>query len=388
MTGTFGRAAMAVLAAACVAACGKTTTSDASDAVATADTAGDAAVDVGTARADLTWPPDQPGPYNVGYRNVTLTYVPAADGVTRTIQLNVWYPTTDATGTPAVYFAGLPIPHDDVFQDAKLAPPVDAAGYPLHLFSHGHLGYGGSAPYMVRHFATHGWVVIAPDHTGNTTIDNSAPRPPGIYWWRETDDVACLDWLDKLPASDPLYQKVLTQHTFLSGHSFGSTDVWALSGVPYDAGMIAANCAAGKTNIDCSAVAMAKYKAGFRDARIVAAAQLAGGVDSGVFAPDAPTQTQIPLMMMTGTADTDHPSAPLWDPLLHGIWIEITGACHQTFGLGDCAPPMTADVGAPIVWTYTLAFARANVLGDAGAQVTGILNGTKQVSPLAAFHIK
>jgi predicted dienelactone hydrolase len=387
MTANFWRAAMAVLASTCVAACGNTTTADSADA-ATADAVGDVAADVTTTRADLTWPPNLPGPYNVGYRNVALTYVPASDGVTRTIQLNVWYPTTDATGTPAVYFAGLPIPHDDVFQDAKLAPPVDAAGYPLHLFSHGHLGYGGSAPYMVRHFATHGWVVIAPDHTGNTTIDNSAPRPPGIYWWRETDDVACLDWLDKLPAGDPLYQKVRTERTFLSGHSFGSMDTWGLAGAPYDAAMIAANCAAGVTEIDCSDVAMAKYKAGFRDKRVIAAAQLAGGVGEGVFAADAPSHVQVPILMMTGTADTGHPSAPLWDPLLHGIWIEITGACHQTFGLGDCEAPMTAQVGPPIVWTYTLAFARAQVLGDTGAQVAGIMDGTTQVSPLAAFHIK
>ena len=381
-------AALAAVACALLTACAAPpSTAAPADAAAGVDATGDATADTAV-RADLTWAVDKPGPFHVGYRTFPLTYVPAPDGVTRTIQVSVWYPSNDETGTPAVYFAALPFPHDDVFQDATLAPPIDPAGYPVHEFTHGHLGYGGSAPYMVRHFASHGWVVIAPDHTGNTTVDNNVPRPPAIYWWRETDDVACLDWLEKLPPSDPLYGKTRTDKVFLSGHSFGSTDVWALAGASYDATMIQANCDAGKANIDCAKVAMDKYKAGFRDKRIVAAAQLAGGVDSGVFAADAPSKIAIPLMIMTGTADTEHPAAPLWDPLLHGLWIDIAGACHQTFGLGDCAAPMTADVGPPIVWTYTLAFARQVVLGDVGAQVTGILDGTVQVSPLAAFKKK
>ncbi len=387
MAGQSGRAAAVALAWVVCAACGsaKASGTDAETADAIADAPSDTTA---TVRADLTWPPDKAGPFQVGYRNVALTYVPAPDGVTRTIQINVWYPTQDQTGTPAVYFAALPTPHPDVFQDASLAPPVDPSGYPVHEFTHGHLGFGGSAPYMVRHFASHGWVVIAPDHTGNTLINNADPRPPAIYWWRETDDVACLDWLEHLPPSDPLHGKARTNRVFLSGHSFGSTDVWALSGVPYDFELIQANCAAGKQDIDCAQVAMDKYQAGFTDKRIVGAAQLAGGVDSGVFAPDAPTAETLPLLMMTGTADPDHPSAPLWDPLPHGWWVEITGACHQTFGLGDCDPPMTADVGTPIVWTYTLALARKVVLGDTGAQVAAILDGTTQVSPLAALQKK
>ncbi len=382
--------AAAMLAAGMLWACGAATTPPATVA---ADVAADAAVDAAadataTGRADLTWPPDQTGPYHVGYRTFPLTYVPAPDGVTRTIQVSVWYPTNDATGTPAVYFAALPVPEPDVFQDASLAPPVDPAGYPVHEFTHGHLGFAGSAPYMVRHFASHGWVVIAADHTGNTLVDNAGPRPPAIYWWRQTDDEACLNWLETLPPSDPLYGKARTEKVFLSGHSFGSTDVWSLVGVPYDMARITANCAAGTSTIDCSAVALAKYKAGFHDARIVGAAQLAGGVDAAVFAPDAPTAATLPLLVMTGTADTDHPSAPLWDPLPHGWWVEIAGACHQTFGLGDCAPPMTADVGTPIVWTYTLALARRAVLGDSGAAVSAILDGAQVVSPLATLHKK
>ena len=49
---------------------------------------------------------------------------------------------------------------------------------------------------------------------------------------------------------------------------------------------------------------------------------------------------------------------------------------------------MTAEVGPPIVWTYTLALARRAVLGDTGDQVKGILDGTTQVSPLAALKTK
>lgn len=349
-----------------------------------ADTAEDTAADATTTRADLAWPVDQPGPYHVGYRTLPLTYVPAPDGVTRTIQLSLWYPTDDKTGTPAVYSPAWPVPHEDVFQDAKLAPPADPSGYPVHAFTHGHLGFAGSAPYMVRHFASHGWLVIAPDHTGNTLANANDPKPPQIYWWREKDMEAAIDWLQNLPKDDPLHQKARTEKIFLSGHSFGSTDTWALAGVPYEVDTVKAHCDA----VDCTPQAIALYQAGFTDTRVVAAAQLAGGVDGGVFALGAPKFVHIPLMVMNATGDVQHPAGPLWEPLQHGWHVEIAGGCHQTFGLGVCDPPVTEDVGPPIVWTYTLALARNVVLGDSGAQVLGILDGSVQVSSYATLQKK
>lgn len=351
----------------------------ASDTVAGADTA---------IRPDLTWPPEKAGPYGVGYRNEALTFVTTPEGATRTILLNVWYPTQDTTGTPAVYFEGYPVPYEDVFAGAKLAPPVDPAGYPVHLFTHGHLGFGGSAPLMARHFASHGWVVIAPDHTGNTTIDNSGPKPPQIYWWRQMDDVASLDWLANLKAPDPLAGLARVDRTFLSGHSFGSTDVWAMTGVDYDVGHIAAKCKEATSEADCSAGAMAKYAGFHGDKRIVGAAILAGGVDGNVYLPTAPTRESLPMLIMTGTADQGHPHAPLWDPLPHGWWVDIAGGCHQTFGLGSCDAPMTEEVGPPIVWTYTLALARKTVLSDAGPDITAILDGSRVVSTYATLQKK
>ena len=356
---------------------------------AAGDVAGDVAGDTAAVRVDFSWPPDLPGPYRVGYRTAPLTYVPAADGVTRTIQLSVWYPTEATTGTPAVYYAALPIPHDDVFADAPLAPPADASGYPVHEFTHGHLGFGGSAPYMVRHFASHGWVVIAADHTGNTLENQSDPqRPPQIYWWREADDKACLDWLEHLPGSDPLAGKVRTDKVFLTGHSFGGTDTWALAGAGYNTQMIAANCAAGHTDVDCSLQAQALYKAGFRDPRVAAAVSLAGGAEGNVFTLDALTAVTIPMMIMTGSDDPGHPGGPQWDHMAHGVWVDIAGACHQTFGLGDCPGATGAAIGPPIVWTYTLAMARMAVLGDTGPLVGELMDGSRTPSKLVTFKRK
>ena len=376
-------------------ACGTSTTATTTDEDAAIEAAGtlDAGVDVAadattTGRADLSWAPDKTGPFGVGYRRETLTFVTTPEGATRTIEVSVWYPTHDTTGTPAVYFDPLPVPNPDVFQNATLAPPVDPAGYPVHLFTHGHLGFGGSSPLMTRHFASHGWVVIAPDHTGNTTVNNSQPRPKEIYWWREMDDEACLDWLANLKAPDPLAGLARVERTFLSGHSFGSTDTWALSGVPYNMSVIAAHCQKQDGNADCDPQALKRYADFQGDKRVVAAAILAGGVDDNVYAPESPTLETLPLLLMTGTADPGHPSAPLWDPLPHGTWVDVVGGCHQLFGLGDCEPPLTIEVGPPIVWTYTLAFARHVVLGDNGPDVTAILDGSRQVSTYATLKKK
>src|SRR5438046_1779839 len=92
----------ALLAVSAFSACGTAATT--ADATAGDDVAADVAVDAAadgavdattTAREDLTWPVDKPGPYNVGYHMYSLTYAPGSDGATRTIGVAVWYPTND-----------------------------------------------------------------------------------------------------------------------------------------------------------------------------------------------------------------------------------------------------------------------------------------------------
>ena len=58
--------------------------------------------------------------------------------------------------------------------------PVGAAPGPLILYSHASYGHGEEATYLRRHLASHGYVVAAADHAGNTRAEGNRPRttPP------------------------------------------------------------------------------------------------------------------------------------------------------------------------------------------------------------------
>lgn len=111
--------------------------------------------------------PDAPGPYAVGH-----TAFEAYDATRdRTLPVHVWYPVRprDAVGAPAVYgvlFLGLPSPV--AIADAPLPP---RGLFPLVIFSHGNGGLGLQSFFLTEALASHGFVVVAPDHAGNTLVD-------------------------------------------------------------------------------------------------------------------------------------------------------------------------------------------------------------------------
>ena len=168
------------------------------------------------------------GPYPVGV--TTITFVdPARD---RPLRTEIWYPAGEsARGLP-------PSPITD-FVDPSLAPlladstvplvavrdvPISPdAPFPLVAFSHGNGGIRFQNTFQMERLASHGFVVVAPDHTGNTLLDlgddpNSATnRPLDISFLydemsRATDEPGGRfeGWVDtSLPFG-------------VTGHSFGS----------------------------------------------------------------------------------------------------------------------------------------------------------------------
>ena len=51
----------------------------------------------------------------------------------------------------------------------RAEPPPD--GWPIALFSHTSAGHRRQSSFLCRHLASHGYVVAAVDHTGNTARD-------------------------------------------------------------------------------------------------------------------------------------------------------------------------------------------------------------------------
>jgi predicted dienelactone hydrolase len=121
----------------------------------------------------MTYDPFMRGDLPVGVR--TFQWSDSARG-DRQLPLEVWYPATDAHRGQDVADAtrdhydlipGFPPGWQDAVRDA--APRAET--YPLVVFSHGFGAHRRQSSFLSTHLASHGYVVAAMDHTGNTIVE-------------------------------------------------------------------------------------------------------------------------------------------------------------------------------------------------------------------------
>lgn len=107
--------------------------------------------------------PAQSGPYPIGLHTAWIEDVAGYEP----IPVEVWYPAAEP-GPPGSYdFMGLRFPTDA----ARDVPGDPSAPNRLILFSHGLGGARHQNLSMAERLASHGYIVVAPDHPGTTTLD-------------------------------------------------------------------------------------------------------------------------------------------------------------------------------------------------------------------------
>lgn len=120
----------------------------------------------------MTYDPFTRGPHPVGVRTFELE----RDG--RRVPVEVWYPASDAhagadldpsTQDSYSLMLGAPAATQAAVRDARPAVDATAGVAPTVVFSHGFAGHRRQSTHLTTHLASHGYVVAAPDHTGNTT---------------------------------------------------------------------------------------------------------------------------------------------------------------------------------------------------------------------------
>jgi predicted dienelactone hydrolase len=354
----------------------------------------DAQAEVAVApKPDLAWPLDKPGPHAVGYRTRTVRYQPAGLATERTLTVALWYPTSAKTGKPAEYFGGL-MTDEAAFADAPLAEIPQMPKHPVLAFTHGHNGFAASSPHLARRFASHGWAVVAPDHTGNTIADLGQPRPLALYALRSLDMKVALDALEVQGSDDPLAGKCLIAQVLLAGHSYGGFTVLLSAGAKLDMAAIGQTCKAGKGPGDgvCSDADVALLTATGRDPRIAAALPMATSVgDAAWFGAKGIAVLPVPILAMTGDDDKGHEGAPVW-PWLQGAqapwrgWLDVKGGCHQLFAVGPC-PKLHESEGVPLWLTYALAFGRRFVRNDTSPGTAAVLKAGSGVDGQAVLQV-
>lgn len=182
------------------------------------------------------------GPFPVGVRTVAWSDAtrPDAMGNPRPILTEIWYPADEsARGQKGAKYelrplltpdqqrilatTDLPIQTTTAVRDAR--PRFDRAPYPLVVFSHGHGGMRWQSTYYTVVLASHGYVVAAPDHFGDTLSDGlaNALAPTLVEVQDRPLDVSFLiGRLTSLPATDPLAGLSDAARVGVTGHSFGA----------------------------------------------------------------------------------------------------------------------------------------------------------------------
>jgi predicted dienelactone hydrolase len=320
-----------------------------------------------------------PGSYGVGYRELEVQYNESVTGDVRILRLPVWYPSSDTEGTPTAYQGLFDAP--GVWSDATLAEGT----FPLVVFSHGHQGYSEVSGFLLSHFASRGWIVAAPEHTGNTSFD-SPSRQTEIYFQRPLDVSATLDFLTSGLTDDPLVGRI-EGPTIGIGHSFGGYTLLALGGASYDLDTLSPACVDGSGPEAFCATWSPEYEAafsaGFLDPRLDAHIVMAPG-DYPLFAEGLAT-VERPVLHLSGGLDPRTPDSDALFASLVGsddLRVHIRSGGHQTFTdysgiLEDFEGLISADDGFHIVKAYATAFAEQRLGDDTGSDV---LSGRLEVS--------
>lgn len=313
------------------------------------------------------------GPYQIGHRLLEHSYTPIEGAEARIIMIDVWYPTDDLSGDPGSYLYGF---DDRVFEDAVPAAPVYAGGYPVHVHSHGYQGWGASSAFLMRHFASHGWLAVAPNHTGNLLGDHQSPLPTAHYIHRPLDIQEALDQATLLDLPGP----VNTTSVVMSGHSFGASyTTWAVSGATYE--NLSNVCENGEGIEDDAAGCTDQERQIFgsgalADPRVAVAFPMAGTVREAFFGAEGYKGVSSPVMFASGTEDGEARNQAHFDGI-DGIdfqWLSLQGGCHQSFATGACSTLDTA-LGFEILGAMSLAHARQQLLDDDAPEVQSLLSG-------------
>ncbi|MEZ4235879.1 MAG: alpha/beta hydrolase [Myxococcota bacterium] len=323
-----------------------------------------------------------PGPYAVGYREEAVSWTaPPLQAEPRELRLAVWYPAADGASGDDVKYQGL-FEAPDVLGGAEAAP----GAHPLAVFSHGHQGFAENSSFLAEHLASHGWWVLAPDHTGNTTWDGD-DRETAIYWQRPLDLAAVLDHAEAtLPLAGPVVAL---------GHSFGGYTVLALAGARYDVDGVVPGCLDGTDDSPfCSTMTEAqadRLREGFRDPRIDAVVAMAPG-DWRLFGSGL-ADIDLPVLLMTGGQDPGRDGDSYWADLdgADDRRVDLPTGGHQAFtDFSDTLDGPEATLDPEEGWRAIRTFALAQAAVHAAGEPLGrpVLDGDAPVSDAAVLTVR
>ena len=263
------------------------------------------------------WQPIGDGPYEVGVTTIVVDD-PAGE---RPLTVDVWFPIGGASELPPQQYTLLP----GVYYESPTAFAATADllvsddTFPLVVYSHGSGGLRYIHSSYTEALASHGYLVAAPDHTGNTAVDRLAGSETAgdvTAFVRPSDVRRVVDaFTDPAhPTAGPWAAQVDAGRIAVTGHSFGGfTAIASVTGFANDQGTIEP------------------------DERVDAIIPIAPATGPTLLADDVIGLVDVPMLVLVGTDDVTTPVDPnvtrLWDltDVSPAYRVELVAGEHQTF---------------------------------------------------------
>lgn len=274
--------------------------------------------------------PDAPeygirGPHWVGYRPIVI-----GEGTDQQRHADLWYPALNPEGAAEdiAYEFTFIIPElrgdapPVVFGHALRDAPIDGATgpYPLVVFSHGFSANPEWYSTLPEHYASHGFIVLAPEHADPEWSESALASID-----RPRDITQTLDFAEELTAPDgELAGLIDLDNVAVVGHSYGGYTALAMAGAQYDLDAFNQRCAelspndpkaflclplVGQEAAMAARAGLDSVPAGlwpsFGDPRVTAIVPIAG--DAFLFDEAGLAPVTIPMMAIGGTEDTGTP---------------------------------------------------------------------------------
>lgn len=321
-------------------------------------------------------PPDRPGTYRVGAISVRFV----SESQERDLPGTVWFP-TEANEGERMYYQDL-IPATNVIKNAPIA---DGGPFPVVIFSHGNQGFAEQSGYLTEFLASHGFIVAACDHIGNTTGTFKKELMAYIAQQRPRDLSIVLDHLEAWQQTEghPLAGKFDLDRVAGAGHSFGGYTVLYWAGASLHREHLEEVCEEGVTRGFCSLMTddfseSLDYSASVSDARVKAIIPLAPA-GWAVFGPEGIGDVFAPTHLQVGDQDETLPpeeeSLAMYPHLkAPKSMMVLAGGGHFTFSNMCDIYPRFDGCGAEFLDAqrayylsnlYALAFLRVTLLDEA-----------------------
>ncbi|MGK7896996.1 MAG: alpha/beta hydrolase, partial [Xenococcus sp. (in: cyanobacteria)] len=223
----------------------------------------------------------------------------------------------------------------DIYLPQNLQQPA-----PLVILSHGFISARSNFIYLAKHLASHGYIVIAPEHIGSNNRfkeaflrgEISVEVSPFEFYSRPLDITLLLNQIEKHPQFQGL---INWQQVGILGHSFGGQTALVVAGAPLNHERLNQVCQKNRPTLNvsmllqCRASYLPPGDYSMRDSRIKAVA-VVSPVTSSILGPESMSQITIPTMILGGSEDI---VTPFIEEQVHPfLWLTTQ---HKYLGVMD-----------------------------------------------------